>query len=50
MQYYSGGSFSYKKFIWISEQSEPQLQLVMAAVFSAMLEVGDYFEDGGFTD
>ena len=50
MQYYSGGSFSYKKFIWISEQSEPQLQLVMAAVFSAMLEVGDYFQDGGFTD
>ena len=50
MQYYSGGSFSYKKFIWISEQSEPQLQLVMAAVFSAMLEVGEYFEDGGFTD
>ena len=50
MQYYSGGSFSYKKFIWISEESEPQLQLVMASVFSAMLEVGDYFEDGGFTD
>ena len=50
MQYYSGGSFSYKKFIWISEQAEPQLQLVMAAVFSAMLEVGNYFEDSGFTD
>ena len=50
MQYYSGGSFSYKKFIWISEQSEPQLQLVMAAVFSAMLEIGDYFEDTGFSD
>lgn len=50
MQYYSGGSFSYKKFIWISEQSEPQLQLVIASVFSAMLEVGNYFQDNGFTD
>lgn len=50
MQYYSGGSFSYKKFIWISEKSEPQLQLVMASVFSAMLEIGDYFEEGGFTE
>ncbi len=50
MQYYSGGSFSYKKFIWISEQAEPQLQLVMAAVFSAMLEIGDYFDGNGFTD
>lgn len=50
MQYYSGGSFSYKKFIWISNQTEAQLQLVMAAVFSAMLEIGDYFEDSGFVD
>lgn len=50
MQYYSGGSFSYKKFIWISEKTEPQLQLVMAAVFSAMLELGNYFEDSGFID
>ncbi len=50
MQYYSGGSFSYKKFIWISERSSPQLQLVMAAVFSAMLEIGNYFENSGFSD
>ena len=50
MQYYSGGSFSYKKFIWISEESEPQLQLVMAAVFSSLLEIGDYFDGNGFTD
>lgn len=50
MQYYSGGSFSYKKFIWISQKSEPQLQLVMAAVFSALLEIGDYFDGNGFTE
>jgi hypothetical protein len=50
MQYYSGGSFSYKKFIWISEQSEPQIQLVIASVFSAMLEIGNYFEGNGFID
>lgn len=50
MQYYSGGSFSYKKFIWVSEKTEPQKQLVMAAVFSAMLEIGDYFNGNGFTE
>ncbi|MCP4882516.1 MAG: hypothetical protein GY908_01890 [Flavobacteriales bacterium] len=50
MQYYSGGSFSYKKFIWISNKTEAQMQLVMAAVFSAMLEIGDYFEDNGFVE
>lgn len=50
MQYYSGGSFSYKKFIWISDKTQPQIQLVLAAVFSSLLEVGDYFQDAGFTD
>lgn len=50
MQYYSGGSFSYKKFIWLSEKNEPQIQLVLASVFAAMMEIGDYFEDYGFTD
>lgn len=50
MQYYSGGSFSYKKFIWISETIDEQLQLVTAAVFSSMLEVGDYFIDTEFVD
>lgn len=50
MQYYSGGSFSYKKFIWLSDSMDQQLQLVTAAVFSAMLEVGDYFIDTQFTD
>jgi hypothetical protein len=50
LQYYSGGSFSYKKFIWISDRSEPHMQLVMAAVFSAMMEIGDYFEESGFTE
>lgn len=44
MQHYSGGSFSYKKFIWISDKTEPQLQLVMAAVFSSLLEIGAYFD------
>ena len=50
MQYYSGGSFSYKKFIWISEKTEPHLQLVMAGVFSAMLEIGGYFDGTGFIE
>ncbi len=50
MQYYSGGSFSYKKFIWISENSDAQMQLVMAAVFSSLMEIGGYFADSGFTD
>lgn len=50
MQYYSGGSFSYKKFIWISEKSDPQMQLVTASVFSALLYMGDYFQDSGFTE
>jgi len=50
MQYYSGGSFSYKKFIWISNKTEVQMQLVMAAVFSALLEIGDYFEDNSFVE
>lgn len=50
MQYYSGGSFSYKKFIWISKKTEPQLQLVMAGVFSALLEIGDYFDGTGFIE
>lgn len=50
MQYYSGGSFSYKKFIWISRDSDTQMQLVMAAVFSSLMEIGDYFAETGFTD
>jgi len=50
MQYYSGGSFSYKKFIWISDTVDEQLQLVTASVFSAMLELGDYFIDTEFVD
>lgn len=50
LQYYSGGSFSYKKFIWITDQSDPQMQLIMAAVFSAMMEVADYFEESSFTE
>ena len=50
IQYYSGGSFSYKKYIWISNQSDPQTQLVMAAVFSSLLEIGGYFEDDTFVE
>jgi len=50
MQYYSGGSFSYKKYIWISNQFDPQMQLVIAAVFSSMLEISGYFEDDTITD
>ena len=50
MQYYSGGSFSYKKYIWISEKTEAQLQLVMAAVFASMLEIGEFFDGNGFVE
>jgi len=50
MQYYSGGSFSYKKFIWISKTMDEQLQLITASVFASMLEVGDYFIDTEFVD
>ena len=50
MQYYSGGSFSYKKYIWISNQFDAQMQLVVAAVFSSMMEIADYFEDDTITD
>ena len=44
MQYYSGGSFAYKKYIWINNSVEPQLQLITAAVFASILETGGYFE------
>ena len=50
LQYYSGGSFSYKKFIWIAADSSPQLKLVTASVFAAIMEIGNYFEDTRFTD
>ena len=50
MQYYSGGSFSYKKFIWISEEFDDQTKLIVASLFSSMMEIGDYFEDYTFTD
>lgn len=50
LQYYSGGSFSYKKFIWLSDQASDQHQLVLAAVFAAMMEVAGYFEDSRFSE
>lgn len=45
MQFYSGGSFSYKKYIWISEVYDAQIKMILAAAFSAIMEVGAYFED-----
>lgn len=50
MQYYSGGSFSYKKFIWISEEFDDQTKMVIAAVFASMMDIAGYFEDDTFTD
>lgn len=50
MQYYSGGSFSYKKFIWISDAFDDQTKMVVAAVFSSMMEIAGYFEDATITD
>lgn len=44
MQYYSGGNFAYKKYIWINNSIEPQLQLITAAVFSSIMETAGYFE------
>lgn len=44
MQYYSGGNFSYKKFIWINNSIEPHLQLITASVFASILETAGYFE------
>ena len=45
MQYYSGGSFSYKKYIWIRNDIDPRMQLVTAAVFCTMLQESGNFED-----
>ena len=44
MQYYSGGNFAYKKYIWINKQIEPHLQLIAASVFASLLETAGYFE------
>jgi len=45
IQYDSGATFSYKKYIWISKRMDPQTQLMAAAAFSALLEIGEYFSD-----
>jgi hypothetical protein len=50
LQYYSGGSFSYKKYIWISDDFDDQTKMVLAAVFSSMMEIAGYFEDATITD
>lgn len=50
MQYDSGGSFAYKKYIWINNKADRQLQLLTAAVFSAILESAGYFEKVIITD
>jgi len=44
MQYDSGGTFAYKKYIWINQSLDQQLQLLTAAVFSSILETAGYFE------
>lgn len=44
MQYYSGGNFAYKKYIWINNSIEPHLQLITAAVFASIMETAGYFE------
>lgn len=44
MQYDSGGTFAYKKYIWINQKADAQLQLISAAVFSAIMENAGYFE------
>ena len=44
MQYYSGGSFAYKKYIWSNNSIEAHLQLITSAVFASILETAGYFE------
>ena len=44
MQYDSGGTFAYRKYIWINSRADRQLQLIAAAVFSAIMENAGYFE------
>lgn len=43
MQYDSGGSFAYRKFIRISDKAEKQIQCISAAALASILEVGSYF-------
>ena len=50
MQYDSGGTFAYKKYIWINRQADPQLQFISAAVFSAIMETAGYFEKVTLTE
>lgn len=50
MQYDSGGTFAYKKYIWINHSAERHLQLITAAVFSAILETAGYFEKVSLED
>ena len=45
MQYYSGGNFAYKKYIWINSSIEPHLQLITASVFASIMETAGYFEN-----
>lgn len=44
MQYYSGGNFAYKKYIWINNSTESHLQMIAAAVFASIMETAGYFE------
>lgn len=44
MQYDSGGTFAYKKYIWINQSADRHLQQITASVFAALLETAGYFE------
>ena len=50
MQYDSGATFGYRKYIWINRTASEQLQLIGASVFSVLLEVGGYFEKAKIQD
>jgi len=43
MQYDSGGSFAYRKFIRISDRAERQVQWISGAALASILEIGSYF-------
>ena len=43
MQYDSGGSFAYRKFIRISNRADKQVQWISGAALASLLEVGSYF-------
>ena len=45
MQFDSGGTFAYKRYVWINSRASKDLQLITAGVFASLLEAGEYFNE-----